>query len=137
MTAIAVIAAPIVAARDRPLLPRRGSALRERRSPLRLREARPSRARVPTTRSRPRLRREATRRAVARRSMRADTAQERSRRGGAPPLDPGKQGATPGANDPAGAVDNSHGGPAADVNGAAAAQPAQGTESSAPETNGR
>ena len=60
-----------------------------------------------------------------------------NKEGGGPPLEPGKQGATPGANAPAGAVDNSHGGPAADVNGAAAAQPAQGTEAQATETNGR
>src|SRR5262245_38660709 len=64
----------------------------------------------------------------------AETSPGGNKEGGGPPLEPGKQGATLGANAPAGAVDNSHGGPAADVNGAAAAQ---GTEAQATETNGR
>src|SRR4029453_2120075 len=67
----------------------------------------------------------------------AETSPEGNKEGGGPPLEPGKQGTTPGANAPAGTVDNSLGGPAADANGAAPAQPAQGTDAQATETNGR
>lgn len=67
----------------------------------------------------------------------AETSPEGNKEGGGPPLELGKQGTTPGANAPAGAVDNSQqgGAPAANANGDA--QPSRGTEAQATETNGR